>query len=195
MLFKKKILGNEYKHSKRDFISNGSPGKANRMTVGQKRLCCGGGANIISVFKQNNQVCCPRIIRSGVNSNVSMTSNGTYKKRDDSKPYYYNSSQRLNAKKMSYKTNITTQKNNVSNCHSDKCSNVPVNNTRYGLSNNVTNVNKIKISHVTCGTDSGNRTFALSHASNTVFDKRKTKEEKNPNKNYCLKNKCSDADG
>ena len=129
--------------------------------------------NTICVFKPNNKACCHRIIRSGVNSNVSMTSNGTYK-RHDNKTYYYNSSQRLNAKKMSYKTNIPTQKNNVSNCDSDKCSYNPITNTRYGLSCN-------EISYVTSSTDSSNRTFALSVASDTVFDKRR----KNPNKNCC----------
>jgi hypothetical protein len=182
-------LGNGYKHSKRDFILNGNPGKANRMATPQKRLCCD-TPNTVTVFKPNNQVCCPRIIRSGVNSNVSMTANGTYK-RDDNKTYYFNSSQRLKAKKMSYKTNVPTQKNNVSQYDSTlggaKCC-MPVDKTRYGLHNHAADGNKV--SHVMSGTDSSNRTFALSHVRNTVFNKKNTEEEKKPNKECLNKKDC-----
>lgn len=202
-----------YKHGKRDYITTKSAiGRANRITTPQKRLCpCPQLAK--KKEQKSSQIpesekCCPvrKIIRSGVNSNVSLNSKGKYE-QNTNKTYYHNASQRLHARNMSFKTNMPTQTNNTlkngccrdtngkfkeSYSKSSSCC-APIDKTRYGLYSSKSN--NRKISNVTSKSDSGTRTFALRHATNTVFDTRKTEAEKKPargiklcmNKQRCYK--------
>tara|TARA_Y100000741_G_C18215607_1_gene543612 strand:+ start:68 stop:769 length:702 start_codon:yes stop_codon:yes gene_type:complete len=202
-----------YKHGKREYITtNSATGRANRITTAQKRLCCSTKPN--EIIKDNEihmlsqtpvtKKCCPtrQIIRSGVNSNVTLNSRGTYE-QNNNKTYYQNASQRLRARNMSFEKNMPTQKNSIlknsccrnengkfkqSYSKSSSCC-APIDKTQYGLHSSKSN--NRRISNVPSKSDSGARTFALRHANNTVFDKRKTEEEKKPDKhnNICINKK------
>lgn len=189
-----------YKHGKRDYITtNSAKGRANRIATPQKRLCpCPKIGNNQPKESQIPEAerCCPvrQMIRSGVNSNVTLNSKGKYE-QNTNKTYYHNASQRLHARKMSFKTNMPTQKNNTLNkscCRSENgkfkesyskssacCA--PVDKSQHGLRSGRSN--ERKLFNVPAKSDSGARTFALRHASNTVFNQRNTEEEKKPNKN------------
>ena len=198
-----------YKHGKRDYITTKSAiGRANRITTPQKRLCpCPELAKKkeqpVSQISEAEK-CCPvrKIIRSGVNSNVTLNSKGTYE-QNTNKTYYHNASQRLHARNMSFKTNMPTQKNNTlragccrdtngkfkeSYSKSNSCC-APIDKSHHGLYN--AKSNDRKISNIKSGSDSGARTFALRHAKNTVFDKRKSEENKKPDRGIitCLNKK------
>lgn len=199
-----------YNHGKRDYITtNSATGRSNRITTPQKRLCpCPDTSNREQTLSQTleSKKCCPvrQIIRSGVNSNVTLNSRGTYE-QNTNKTYYHNASQRLKARNMSFEKNMPTQKNTIlkTNCCRDEdgkfkqsysksgtcCA--PIDKTKYGLYNHKND--RGIISNVKSKGDSGARTFALRHATNTVFDQRKTEEEKKPDKHIkaCLnKQRC-----
>ena len=200
-----------YKHGKREYITtNSAIGRANRITTPQKRLCpCPQLAKKkeqkLSQIPESEK-CCPvrKIIRSGVNSNVSLNSKGTYE-QNTNKTYYHNASQRLHARNMSFKKNMPTQKNHTlkAGCCRDpngkfkeaysksaSCC-APIDKTRLGLHS--AKSNDRQISNVTSKGDCSTRTFALRHAKNTVFDTRKTEEEKKPKRgtHSCLnKQRC-----
>ena len=198
-----------YKHGKRDYITtNSAKGRANRITTAQKRLCpCPELAKKKELKPSQvleREKYCPvrQIIRSGVNSNVTLNSRGKYE-QNTTKTYYHNASQRLHARNMSFEKNMPTQKNSTlkkSCCRglngkfkepysktSGCCA--PIDKTQHGLHSDKSN--NRKLSNVPSKSDSGARTFALRHATNTVFDQRKTEENKKPDKGIksCLNKK------
>lgn len=199
------VKHNFYNHGKRDYITtNSSKGRANRIATPQKRLCpCPKPKKTTNeIFDINNSEtaltknCCPtrQIIRSGVNSNVTLNSKGKYE-QNNNKTYYYSASQRLKARNMSFEKNMPVQKNNIlnNNCcrnengkfkqpydRSVKCC-TPVDKTKYGLFNHKNE--RGTVANVKSKGDSGARTFALRHANDNIFDQRKTQEEKKPDRN------------
>ena len=181
------VKHNFYNHGKRDYITtNSSTGRANRIATPQKRLCPSQSPINIArnlSFQRDSETpvtkkCCPvrQIIRSGVNSNVTLNSRGTYE-QNTTKTYYHNTAQRLKARNMSFEKNMPTQKKKIlkTNC----CS--PIDKTNYGLYNHKNE--RGKLANVKSKGDSGARTFALRHANNKLFDQRKTEEEKKPDRN------------
>ena len=211
------VKHNFYNHGKRDYITtNSSTGRANRIATPQKRLCPSQSPINIArnlSFQRDSETpvtkkCCPvrQIIRSGVNSNVTLNSRGTYE-QNTTKTYYHNAAQRLKARNMSFQKNMPTQKKKIlkTNCcrnengkfrepydKSVSCC-APVDKTNYGLYNHNNNNERHKVANVKSKGDSGARTFALRHANNRVFDQRKTEEEKKPDRiiHSCINhNRC-----
>ena len=160
------------------------------VVTAQKRTCCDYG-NKVQVFRDNTKCTNPceqkKRIRSGVNAGVweqkskNQPNNLVYNRQKNYK-YYYNTSQRLKARKMSFQTNLPTKKNNTvqNDCCSDtnsKCCYVPIDKTNYGL-------------YTETKTTSSSRTFGYRHNNSNVYSRYNTEEQKKPNKKCVNKPEC-----
>lgn len=179
-----------YKHTTTTYNQSKNEVNANRKILPQKTNCCSKSPSgeVLQVYKPTKECCNNRIIRSGVNPNVSLqprTSTDStliYKQNNDT-TYYYNTAQRLRARNMSYQKNLPTRKNQTvaTDCCRDsngklttphsktQCCNVPIDKTNYGL-------------YTKTSTTSGDRTFGYRHNNSNVYSPNNTEEQKKPNR-------------